>query len=231
MGRNMFGPIRGPWADEEWTGWWGDEPPYHHPVFVLTHHPRPPITMEGGTDVPLRRPTASRRRWSRRFEAAGGLDVRLGGGAADRPAVPAGRAGRRAAPGHRAGPARRRRAALRRPRRRRPGGLRVRRVRRVQSCRARPAGPHLTASRSGDGNGCLAGAELTTPPAGWAGRYSVDGGRCRRDDDSNYPACAVGGETTSARGGAKCRSRFKSMIGKDLQTCRFLVRSNVDTAA
>ena len=49
MGRNMFGPIRGPWADESWTGWWGDEPPYHHPVFVLTHHPRAPITMQGGT--------------------------------------------------------------------------------------------------------------------------------------------------------------------------------------
>ena len=49
MGRNMFGPIRGPWGDEEWKGWWGDEPPYHHPVFVLTHHPHDPIPMEGGT--------------------------------------------------------------------------------------------------------------------------------------------------------------------------------------
>ena len=49
MGRNMFGPIRGPWGGDEWTGWWGDEPPYHHPVFVLTHHPRPPVTMQGGT--------------------------------------------------------------------------------------------------------------------------------------------------------------------------------------
>jgi dihydrofolate reductase len=48
MGRNMFGPSRGPW-DDEWKGWWGDEPPYHAPVFVLTHHPREPLTMEGGT--------------------------------------------------------------------------------------------------------------------------------------------------------------------------------------
>ncbi len=49
MGRNMFGPIRGPWGNGEWTGWWGENPPYHHPVFVLTHHPRPSITMQGGT--------------------------------------------------------------------------------------------------------------------------------------------------------------------------------------
>jgi dihydrofolate reductase len=49
MGRNMFGPIRGPWGAAEWKGWWGDTPPYHHPVFVLTHHPRPPLEMEGGT--------------------------------------------------------------------------------------------------------------------------------------------------------------------------------------
>ena len=49
MGRNMFGPIRGPWPDESWRGWWGKNPPYHSPVFVLTHHPRPPQEMEGGT--------------------------------------------------------------------------------------------------------------------------------------------------------------------------------------
>src|SRR5438309_11302227 len=49
MGRNMCGPIRGPWDDENWTGWWGDDPPFHHPVFVLTHHPRASITMQGGT--------------------------------------------------------------------------------------------------------------------------------------------------------------------------------------
>src|SRR5438105_426682 len=49
MGRNMFGPVRGAWKDEEWVGWWGDDPPFHHPVFVLTHHPRAPVTMQGGT--------------------------------------------------------------------------------------------------------------------------------------------------------------------------------------
>lgn len=49
MGRNMFGPVRGPWPDESWRGWWGENPPYHYPVFVLTHHPREPLEMEGGT--------------------------------------------------------------------------------------------------------------------------------------------------------------------------------------
>src|ERR1700742_4649186 len=49
LGRNMFGPIRGPWPNEDWKGWWGANPPYHAPTFVLTHHPREPITMEGGT--------------------------------------------------------------------------------------------------------------------------------------------------------------------------------------
>jgi dihydrofolate reductase len=49
MGRNMFGPLRGPWSDDEWQGWWGKNPPYHCPVFVLTHHERAPLTMEGGT--------------------------------------------------------------------------------------------------------------------------------------------------------------------------------------
>ena len=80
MGRNMFGPIRGDWGDGTWRGWWGDNPPYHHPVFVLTHHPRQPITMEGGTTfnfVTDGIETALRRA----VDAAGGLDVRLGGGA------------------------------------------------------------------------------------------------------------------------------------------------------
>jgi dihydrofolate reductase len=49
LGRNMFGPVRGPWKDDSWKGWWGDNPPYHTPVFVLTHHARPRLTMEGGT--------------------------------------------------------------------------------------------------------------------------------------------------------------------------------------
>ena len=50
LGRNMFGPVRGPWPDDSWKGWWGEEPPYHTPVFVLTHHPRPPLRMAGGTE-------------------------------------------------------------------------------------------------------------------------------------------------------------------------------------
>jgi len=49
MGRNMFGPIRGDWGDDDWRGWWGDDPPFHHPVFVLTHHAHEPIPMQGGT--------------------------------------------------------------------------------------------------------------------------------------------------------------------------------------
>ena len=80
MGRNMFGPIRGPWEDEEWTGWWGDDPPYHHPVFVLTHHPRPSITMEGGTTFHFV-DTGIEAALERAFSAADGKDVRLGGGA------------------------------------------------------------------------------------------------------------------------------------------------------
>lgn len=80
MGRNMFGPIRGPWLDDEWKGWWEENPPFHHPVFVLTHHHREPLVMEGGTtfyfvDDPIEAVLA------RAFEAAGGSDVRLGGGA------------------------------------------------------------------------------------------------------------------------------------------------------
>jgi dihydrofolate reductase len=65
MRRNMFGPIRGPWTDEEWKGWWGEYPPYHHPVFVLTHHPREPITMQGGPRS-TSSTTGSRRRSSER---------------------------------------------------------------------------------------------------------------------------------------------------------------------
>jgi len=79
IGRNMFGPIRGPWPDESWKGWWGTNPPYHVPVFVLTHHARPPIPMEGGTtfhfvtdgiESGLRQARA----------AARGKDIRIGGG-------------------------------------------------------------------------------------------------------------------------------------------------------
>jgi dihydrofolate reductase len=79
LGRNMFGPVRGPWPDESWKGWWGDEPPYHVPTFVLTHHARAPLTMAGGTvfhfvtggiHAALEQAKA----------AAGGRDVRIGGG-------------------------------------------------------------------------------------------------------------------------------------------------------
>ena len=80
MGRNMFGPIRGAWGDEEWTGWWGEDPPYHHPVFVLTHHPRPPITMQGGTTFHLV-DDGIEAALEQAFDAAAGRDVRLGGGA------------------------------------------------------------------------------------------------------------------------------------------------------
>jgi dihydrofolate reductase len=81
LGRNMFGPVRGPWPDESWKGWWGENPPYHTPAFVLTNHPRPSIVMDGGTvfhfvtdgiNAALARAT----------EAANGKDVRLGGGVA-----------------------------------------------------------------------------------------------------------------------------------------------------
>ncbi|HEV2639377.1 MAG TPA: dihydrofolate reductase family protein [Actinocrinis sp.] len=84
MGRNMFGPIRGPWdggdpAAERWTGWWGAEPPYHHPVFVLTHHARPPLEMEGGTTFHFVTDGIEAALGLAR-EAAGDSDIRLGGG-------------------------------------------------------------------------------------------------------------------------------------------------------
>ncbi|MCB0718010.1 MAG: dihydrofolate reductase [Bacteroidetes bacterium] len=80
IGRNMFGPIRGPWPDDKWKGWWGDNPPYHVPVYVLTHHERPPLEMEGDTTFyfvteGIQAALAMAR------EAADGKDVRIGGGA------------------------------------------------------------------------------------------------------------------------------------------------------
>ena len=79
VGRNMFGPVRGPWPDESWRGWWGDNPVYHVPVFVLTHHARAPLVMEGGTTFHfVTRGIESALERAR--EAAGGKDVRLGGG-------------------------------------------------------------------------------------------------------------------------------------------------------
>jgi dihydrofolate reductase len=80
MGRNMFGPIRGEWGDDDWRGWWGPEPPYHHPVFVLTHHPHDPIEMEGGTTFHFVDDVGSA--LDQAFAAAGGADVRIGGGPA-----------------------------------------------------------------------------------------------------------------------------------------------------
>jgi dihydrofolate reductase len=79
MGRNKFGPQRGPWADDEWKGWWGDDPPFHTPVFVLTHHPRPPIEMKGGTTFHFVDAEPAEV-LDRARDAAGGLDVRIGGG-------------------------------------------------------------------------------------------------------------------------------------------------------
>jgi dihydrofolate reductase len=79
IGRNMFGPVRGPWPDESWKGWWGDNPPYHVPVFVLTHHPRASITMDGGTVFHFV-PDGIQAALQRATEVAGGKHVRLGGG-------------------------------------------------------------------------------------------------------------------------------------------------------
>jgi dihydrofolate reductase len=81
LGRHMFGPIRGPWTDDQWKGWWGDNPPYHVPVFVLTHHARAPITMEGGTTFHFVTDGIDAALTHAR-EAANGRDVRLGGGVA-----------------------------------------------------------------------------------------------------------------------------------------------------
>ena len=79
LGRNMFGPIRGPWPDNNWRGWWGEEPPYHTPVFVLTHHARPPLTMAGGTEFQFVT-DGIHAALQRAKDAAGNGDIRLGGG-------------------------------------------------------------------------------------------------------------------------------------------------------
>jgi len=79
IGRNMFGPVRGPWPDESWKGWWGDEPPYHTPVFVLTHHPRSTLDMAGGTEFHFITEGIHAALEQARL-AAGGRDVRVGGG-------------------------------------------------------------------------------------------------------------------------------------------------------
>jgi dihydrofolate reductase len=79
MGRNMFGPIRGDWGESDWTGWWGDDPPFHHPVFVLTHHPHDPLPMAGGTTFHFVT-DGIESALEQAFAAADGKDVRLGGG-------------------------------------------------------------------------------------------------------------------------------------------------------
>lgn len=83
MGRNMFGPVRGSWdsVSEEWLGWWGEDPPFHHQVYVLTHHPRPSVEMKGGTVFHFVTDGIEAAH-HRAFDAAAGQDVRLGGGAA-----------------------------------------------------------------------------------------------------------------------------------------------------
>jgi dihydrofolate reductase len=80
LGRNMFGPIRGSWRDMNWKGWWGDNPPYHVPVFILTHHPRPPIQMKGKTTFHFVTGGIHEALEQAR-KAADGMDVRIGGGA------------------------------------------------------------------------------------------------------------------------------------------------------
>jgi len=81
LGRNMFGPIRGAWPDDHWKGWWGDEPPYHVPTFVLTHHARSPVAMKGGTTFHFVT-GGIHAALEQAKAAAGGRDVRVGGGAA-----------------------------------------------------------------------------------------------------------------------------------------------------
>ena len=80
LGRNMFGPIRGPWPDDQWKGWWGDEPPYHVPAFVLTHHARPMLRMQGGTDFHFVTDGVASA-LAQAKAVAGGRDIRIGGGA------------------------------------------------------------------------------------------------------------------------------------------------------
>jgi dihydrofolate reductase len=79
LGRNMFGPIRGPWPNDEWKGWWGEEPPYHVPVFVLTHHARSPLTMKGGTTFHFIT-DGIESALEEAKKAANGKDIRIGGG-------------------------------------------------------------------------------------------------------------------------------------------------------
>jgi dihydrofolate reductase len=79
LGRNMFGPVRGPWPDDSWKGWWGDNPPYHAPTFILTHHPRERVEMEGGTTF-IFVTGGIKAALKQARAAAGDLDVKIGGG-------------------------------------------------------------------------------------------------------------------------------------------------------
>ena len=79
LGRNMFGPVRGKWPDHQWKGWWGDNPPYHAPTFILTHYPRPPVEMQGGTTFHFVTGGIEEALQQARA-AAGARDVKIGGG-------------------------------------------------------------------------------------------------------------------------------------------------------
>ncbi len=115
LGRNMFGPIRGDWPDEQWKGWWGDTPPYHTDVFVLTHHARAPIAMKGGTTFHFVT-DGMHSALQRAKSSANGKDVRLGGGVGTVRQYPAGWAGRRNARGDRPSNSRQGGASARRDR-------------------------------------------------------------------------------------------------------------------
>ena len=141
LGRNMFGPIRGDWPDESWKGWWGDNPPYHCPVFVLTHHPRASITMEGGTTFHFvtdghPRGAATRARGRKRPRRPGRWRGRHD------PAVSAGRTDRRDASGRLASPARQRREPLCRARLRKLGYSRTEHV-------TTPIATHIVLTKTG----------------------------------------------------------------------------------
>ena len=118
MGRNMFGPVGGgAWGDKQWTGWWGDNPPYHYPVFVLTHHSRDPVEMEGGTTFHFVTDGVESA-LEQAKKAAGGKDVMLWGGGHVAPAVPGRGAAGQARAARRSGVARWRFSPPRRPRKR-----------------------------------------------------------------------------------------------------------------
>ena len=144
LGRNMFGPIRGAWPDGEWKGWWDDNPPYHAPTFILTHHRRDPLTMEGGTTFHFVT-DGIEAALDRAKAAAGDNDVKIGGARRGRrlddPPVPAGRPRRRDALGHRTRRAGTRRSLVRRRFGPACPGLQGHRARRHRTGHARGAHP------------------------------------------------------------------------------------------